>query len=261
MKKCMKKYTTNYILNIIFNILQMNHYRACMLILASNNNNVYKNCRKVWKAYMNIDPTIKVFFVYGRLEEPLSDYDKDTDLVFDQIEESLYIKKTIEAMKVIHSRITYDFFIRTNLSTFWDFKKLHLHLNELPISNCYSGDGPLPGYIYSGYYLSGTDTIVTPEMITSIISNTHLVDFNLIEDAAMGKYFNGVMGAPMLPNRICFFEDICSINEVDKIDKRINNAIDNNRDHYRVKSIVNREQNDLFIYIRLLNIIYNIKII
>ena len=239
----------------------MKHYRACMLVLASNNNNIYKNCRKVWKAYMNTDPTIKVFFVYGNLEEPLTDYDKDTDLVFPDIYSGypIYITKTIEAMKVINTKITYDFFIRTNLSTFWDFAKLHLHLNELPVSNCYSGDGPLPGYNSNGYYLSGTDTIVTPEMITSIISNTQLVDFYLVEDAAMGKYFNGVMGAPMLPNRICFFEDICTINEVDKIDERINKAISNNKDHYRVKSSSNREEVDLFIYVCLLYKIYNIK--
>jgi hypothetical protein len=238
----------------------MKHYRACILILASNNNNIFKNCRKIWKAYMNIDPTIKVFFVYGCLSEPLFDYDEDSDIVFNEIEECypVYIKKTIEAMKVINTRVTYDFFIRTNLTTFWDFKKLHVHLNELPISNCYSGDGPLPGYNSDGYYLSGTDTIVTPEMITAIISNTHLVDFNLVEDAAMGRFFNGVMGVPMLPNRICFFEDICSLNEVDKINNRINIAIDNNKDHYRVKSLVNREENDLFIYTRLLYIIYNI---
>ena len=238
----------------------MNHYRACMLVLASNNNNIYKNCRKIWKTYMNIDPTIKVFFVYGKLEEPLTEYDVETDFVFPDIYGGypIYITKTIEAIKVIHTKITYDFFIRTNLSTFWDFKKLHLHLNDLPQSNCYSGDGPLPGYTANGYYLSGTDTIVTPEMIHSIITNTHLVDFHLVEDAAMGKYFNGVMGAPMLPNRICFFEDINSFGEVDKIDDRINNAVLNNRDHYRVKSVNKREENDLFIYTRLLNKIYNI---
>ena len=36
----------------------------------------------------------------------------------------------------------------------------------------------------------------------------NLVNYNLVEDAAMGSYFNGILGAPMLPNRICFFEDI-----------------------------------------------------
>lgn len=243
----------------------MIHCRAVMLVLASNNNPIYKNCRKIWKAYMNIDPTIRVFFVYGRilLQDALDDYDAESDILIDAPESyPVLIKKTIEAMKLIQPKVTYDFFIRTNLTTFWDFKKLHLHLDELPTNNCYSGDGPLPGYNSNGYYLSGTDTIVTSEMIQSIIANEHMVDFHLVEDAAMGKYFHSVLGAPMLPNRICFFEDITSTNdgEYNKIINRINWAVSENKDHYRVKTLHgNREEIDLFIYKQLLKLIYNIN--
>jgi hypothetical protein len=241
------------------------HYRAVILVLASNNNHIFKNCRKIWKAYMKSDPTIRVFFVYGKLTESLEDYDNTSDIVFPNIEESypVYIKKTIEAMKIIHSNTTYDFFIRTNLSTFWDFGKLHLQLNELPQRNCYSGDGPLDGSGYNpnGYYVSGTDTIVTPEMIDAITKNEHLVNFKLVEDGAMGRFFNGVLGAPMLPNRICFFEDIGSVSEIGKIETRINDAIQNNKNHYRIKTLnENREEIDFFISKYLLQKIYNIWI-
>ena len=240
-------------------------YRAVILILASNNNQIYKNCRKIWKQYMNVDTSIKVFFVYGKIppNNILECYDPDSDIIFENIEESypVLIQKTIEAFKIIKTKIEFDFLIRTNLTTFWDFNKLHLHLHDLPTTNCYSGDGPLPNYNAQGYYLSGTDTIVTPEMISSIILNEHKVDFQIVEDAAMGKYFHGVFGAPMLPNRICFFEDIYSIQEYDKIINRINNAKQNNKDHYRVKSASeNREIIDYFIYQCLLKNIYNIEI-
>jgi hypothetical protein len=243
----------------------MKKYRAVILVLASNNNQIYKNCRKIWKQYMNVDPSIKVFFVYGKIQPNniLEYYDPDSDIIFENIEESypVLIQKTIEAFKIIKTKIEFDFLIRTNLSTFWDFNKLHLHLNDLPVTNCYSGDGPLPNYNAQGYYLSGTDTIVTPEMINSIILNEHKVDFQTVEDAAMGKYFHGVFGAPMLPNRICFFEDIYSNKEYDKIIERIDNAKQNNKDHYRVKSVCeNREIIDYFIYQCLLKNIYNIEI-
>ncbi len=248
--------------NIEYNIP---HYRAVILILASNNNNIYKNFRKIWKAYMKKDPTIRVFFVYGKLTEPLLDFDNTSDIVFEDIEESypIFIKKTIEAMKIININVSYDFFIRTNISTFWDFKKLHLHLNELPTTNCYSGDGPLngKGYDENGFYLSGVDTIVTPEMIDNMICNEDLIKFDIVEDAAMGCFFNGIMGAPMLPNRICFFEDIISINEINKIEHRINTAIKNNKNHYRIKTLNgNREEIDFLISKILLKKIYNISI-
>ena len=123
----------------------MHHYRAVVLILASNNNEIYRNCRKIWKKYMNVDPSIKVYFVYGKLDDPLFDYDASSDLVFNDVKEHPYlnIEKTIKAMEYIDSHIEYDFFIRTNLSTFWNFYNLHLQLNDLPNENCYSGDGQL----------------------------------------------------------------------------------------------------------------------
>jgi hypothetical protein len=96
-------------------------------------------------------------------------------------------------------------------------------------------------------------------MIKAIIHNNHLIDYNLVEDAAMGLFFHYTLGAPLLANRICFFEDIISIKENEIIDKRIITAIDNKKDHYRVKTLNNdREETDLFIYYRLLYFIYNI---
>ena len=243
--------------------MEKKHYRAVMLVLASHNNTTFENCRNVWKSYMKLDNQIKVYFVYGNSGLELTDIDNDSDLIFENVHESypVLIEKTIEAMKIIDENISYDYFIRTNLSTFWDFQKLHLHLNDLPKTNCYSGDGPLPGYTPDGYYLSGTDTIVSKEMINEIINNTDKVDYNTIEDQAMGKFFNGVLGAPMLPNRICFFEDITSIDEIDKINDRITNAIINNVDHYRVKTQSNnRDEIDMFIYKQLLLRIYNINL-
>ena len=56
------------------------HYRAVILILASNNSKNYNNCRKIWKTYMKLDPLIKVFFVYGQLSTQLDDYDETSDI-------------------------------------------------------------------------------------------------------------------------------------------------------------------------------------
>jgi hypothetical protein len=238
----------------------MHHYRAVVLVLASNNNEIFRNCRKVWKKYMNVDASIKVYFVYGELGVPLFEYDASSDLVFNDVkEDNLNIEKTIKAMEYIDSHVEYDFFIRTNLSTFWDFYKLHLQLNDLPKEKCYSGDGPLYTRYPDGYYLRGVDIIVTPDMIKSIISNKQLVNYLECDDCAMGRYFHGHLKAPMLPNRICFFEDITGENDVEIIMSRIRqSSLVNNVNHYRVKSRIDRERIDFYIYKILLKTIYNI---
>lgn len=240
----------------------MHHYRAVVLVLASNNNEIYRSCRKVWKKYMNVDTSIKVYFVYGELSAPLFEYDASSDLVFNDVkEDNLNIEKTIKAMEYIDSHVEYDFFIRTNLSTFWDFYKLHLQLNELPKEKCYSGYGPLYTRFPDTLYLSGIDVIVTPDMVNSIILNKHLVNYFECDDCAMGRYFYGRLKAPMLLSRVCFFEDITGENDMEIIMSRIREAsLVNNINHYRVKSKIDRERIDFYIYKILLKTIYNIDL-
>ena len=239
-------------------------YRAIILVLSSNfpENNFYRN---VWKHYMLRDNRFKVLFIYGKSNSVLTDYNEDYDIIAKNSDDGLGIGKVLEAFKIIEKRYNYDYLVRTNLTTFWDFDKLNSHLDSLPTHNCYSGDGPLDGIGYNknGYYLSGVDTIVTPEMITSINNNNDKVDIDREhEDQSMGLYFNGVCGALMLPNRICFFEDIISIHQTDMIKRRIDDAILNSVDHYRVKNKNgNRQENDKCVYTELLKKIYNINLI
>jgi hypothetical protein len=230
--------------------------KVVVLVLASNQP-IYQQARKIWKKYMYKDETCKVFFVYGKLENKLDNIDEH-DLIYHDLEENYpnMIYKRIRAMEYIHQQYDYDYFIHTNISTFWDWNELHNHLAILPKQLCYSGDGPLPGYNENGYYLSGTDTIVTPDMIDSLLKNQHKLKFDLYEDQTLGSYFHGELHAPMLVNRICFLEDIRD-NEDDKVIQIIQNAKKEHKDHYRVKTLGgDRAKIDAMIYQHLLEIIY-----
>ena len=231
--------------------------RAVVLVLASHQP-VYQNARKVWKQYMNKDSRIKVFFIYGKLNESLPDRDEN-DLVFDDLVESYpnMIYKRIRGMEHAHSRYEYDYFIHTNISTFWDWTQLHRHLDILPKHSCYSGDGPLPDYNENGYYLSGVDTIVTPEMIVSMLEHKNELNTSLAEDQTLGSYFHGVLKAPFLPTRICMFEDIQSTEDHQVVVERIRKSQAEGKDHYRVKTLKgNRKETDAMIYSHLLEMIY-----
>ena len=51
---------------------------------------------------MNIDHTLKVYFVYGELYQPLDDFDPTSDLVFPDVKESypVFIEKTITPLVI-----------------------------------------------------------------------------------------------------------------------------------------------------------------
>ena len=162
--------------------------------------------------------------------------------------------KTIKAMEYIDSLFTYDFFIRTNLSTVWDFNKLHSHLNELPSSNCYSGYSHIT-------FVSGTDIILTPDIVKIIIQNKNHIRYDTVDDLALGLYLYDVLKMPIIRKntKMYWIEDIADMNQDEHLITRINNAINNKVSHYRVKNNENvRESVDLYVYTKLLKLIYDI---
>ena len=111
------------------------HYKAVILVLASDNSPIYQEFRKIYQRYLNECPDVKVLLVYGAgtLFER-----QEYDLVYDDIVENYYpgmITKTLRAMEHIDQTYDYDFLIRTNLSTFWDFTRLLKRFNNLLTTN------------------------------------------------------------------------------------------------------------------------------
>jgi len=211
---------------------------------------------------MHLNKNIGIFFVYGKLSDLLEDYDSETDFIFDDIPESypVYIHKTIRAFEILNLKYNFDYLVRTNLTTFWDLTKLEINLEKLPKEKCYYGDGPLPTYDHKGYYVSGTDTIVSRDLVDKILENKEKIEYTYIEDASMGLFFHVYLKTHIIVSNMCFYEDIANYKlEYDKINNRFLEATKNNIDHYRVKNKINREYNDLFIYRFLLKKIYNIE--
>ena len=110
--------------------------RVVLLVLASSSD-VYDKARMVWKKYMYLDEDVGVYFVYGKLSGCLPSND-DHDLIYEDLDENYenMIHKRLRATQYIHEHVRYDYFIYTNISTFWNWKALHEHLDTLPKSNC-----------------------------------------------------------------------------------------------------------------------------
>lgn len=169
------------------------------------------------------------------------------------------ITKTVYAMEWIHSHFSYDFLIRTNIGTFWDWSMLLQHLDDLPTSQYFLvGDGP-----FQDMYVSGTDTIVPRNMVPGIITHKAAIlapamSMNHPEDYLLGYIFHGKLGAPFLPSRIHFMENFTSTDPA-PIRSSIAIARRARKDHYRVKNgnMATRNRVDVAIYVELLSIIYN----
>lgn len=236
-----------------------------MLVIATNDTPVYKFFRKIYQAYMNSNPDIKVFFVYGAG----ADIDKqEYDLVYDDIIEKYdpsMILKSLRAMAYINDNYNYDYFIRTNLTTVWDFDRLLSRLTTLPLENCLAGTTRKCRYrdIVSPDYISGIDLIVNQPMISSIVDHSEsIVNWNLPEDWAMFKYFSEVYKAPLhrAPRPTAHIMENFTEADPIKILKDIELARSLNKDHFRIKNNADRDTIDPFIAKMLCQQIYNITV-
>ena len=253
------------------------YYKAIILIIASNDSQIYTNARNIWKKYMHTEPSIKVIFIYEKLHSPLVDYCEDHDLIFENIECKvkgvITIEKTIEAMKIIDKKYNYDFLIRTNIATVWDFNKLKINLDSLPKEKCYAGYhisvtknnniGKVDYYPCDINYVSGTDIILSEDLVNLILLNTDKLLYYTHDDVSTGYFLNTQNNIPIIPLKwvwldndnnpyLNYCKEIYHITDIPILynDPKV--------DHYRVKYTYDREINDFETSKLLLKTIYNI---
>ena len=243
------------------------HYRCIILIIASNDTEFYKNARKVWKKYMNINPTVKVFFVYEELSSPLEE-SNSSDIIYSDVNSNLtsstILVKTLRAMYAINKYYSYDYFIRTNISTFWDLNRIENLLKECPKTACYAGGHDLSPFLIRGEtnivistpLYSGVCIIFTPDIVKNILNNINKLNYNLPDDIALGLYMSTIECNTMTYNSRTYYEKYGPTDENDIINE-INMAIQNNYVYHRVKNSNGREMTDLMIYNHLLKYVYN----
>lgn len=223
--------------------------KAILLILASDNLPVYQEFRKIYQEYLYSNPNIKVFFVYGNQHtfEP-----QEYDLIYDDVEENYYpgmITKTIKAMEFIDKNYEYEFLVRTNLSTFWDFDRLLSRLDKQPKQKCVTGT--LRQCKYKGkqspLYVAGVNLVLSNDMVKEIIKHKEeMCNWDLPEDWALSQIFINMSITPRasLPGAIHFMDKFQSFNE-EEVLREINKAREMNHDNFRIKNARNREDVDI----------------
>lgn len=240
------------------------YHKAILLVLASDDNGLYSEFRKIWQQYLNVDPDIKVLMVYGNQHnfEP-----QNYDLIYDDIEENYYpgmILKTMRAFEYIDDHYNYDFLVRTNLSTFWDMSKLKQRLENQPKQKCLTGS--LRRCRYKGKpspdYIGGINLVLSRDLVQKLIEyKDEVCSWDLPEDWAMTQLFIN-MGLPprqCLPKPMHLMEHHKEYNEKVLL-REIQVAKEKNCDNYRIKSPVqDRLNQDISIAKLLLREIYNIN--
>lgn len=215
------------------------HYKAIILVLASDNTPIYRKFREIYQEYQDVDPDIKILLVYGNSAKFRP---REYDLIY-EVEENYYpgmITKTVYALDHINRYYSYDHLVRTNLSTFWDLRTLKTRLDKLPKERCVTGS--MRRCIYNSQkspdYISGVNLIMSRDMTQNVVQNrSTIISWDLPEDWALSKIFidQGIAPKHTSPNPIHFMEKFTEFDRASVL-REIDNARKLSHDHYRIKN-------------------------
>jgi hypothetical protein len=228
--------------------------RIIVLIIDSNDLEVYKLLRKEWERYMNIDNSVKSYFVYG--DETVHDniIEENNKLIIknkDNLKPGIF-EKTSKALKYLTEKYpNTDYFIRTNISSFWIWENLLDFLYNKPTTNYISS-------VVTDSNPAGCGIIMSKDM-AQLWANNYDVSYKykVLDDVCFGYllYSNSITIQNALRYDIIQYmtviyndkERFLQYNTVDKIKNIINEVLEiipENTYHIRLK-LVNENDREL----------------
>ena len=209
----------------------MEHYKIIFLIIATPSSFYNKN-KRVLNKFMNKNPNIKTLFIYGNVDKN-NVFHTDHDLYFD-VSESIVpgcLKKTVKAFEYVNENYTYDYLIRTNLSTFWNLNKILKKVEKFPNKRCLAGDIRTFRNIK---YIFGTGLIYSKDLVDILVKDKDKLNYKKADDIVLSMYLKDNYKIKYINEPRCtkFMRRMPRNNE--DIPKRFS--------HYRLKSIPDRQK-------------------
>ena len=180
-----------------------------LMLVVYNPSPLYDAQRNFWRQYINSSPNISCYFVTF---DNVSEITLDGDTLRIPGVESYegIMKKTLDALDYFLTRNSYDFVVRTNISSVWNYPKLLTYLETLPRTGVYAG---VPGGSRGSMtWVSGSGITMTPDVCRKLLDARDLaLSFNCIDDVDIGFTFEK-LGVPLtLGTRIDIYDDSVEI--------------------------------------------------
>jgi GR25 family glycosyltransferase involved in LPS biosynthesis len=263
-KKSRDKILKRLVKNINFDNLHVKKYLCVMLIIYSEGDEIYKYNKQIWKQYMNSNENILSLFVMYEPElECECKFISEDNMLLIRGEEKLdcenILNKTKIAIRYCNLNYSYDYIVRTNISSFWIFDNLVNFLQSNEKLNCIQG---WKLHNKKGEcFISGTSIIVPSNLIPLLLTHNEIK--YKMDDVEISQHFmsNGIDIINSMDKNKNFmhlfkFSNLNSIKiKLKNIEKKLNNII-----YFRVKNRVDRETNDIYVMDKLLDLVYKKKL-
>lgn len=204
------------------------------LIIAGNDDvvtklegDIFLHFENISRQYFNTMKNIYVFeYYFIKYSDSITkdiELDNNCILLKGKEEFSKIYEKTIKGINFINSIMSYDYLIRTNLSSFWNLEYLYSHL-KLPKTECFSGI-----YIFNSF-ISGTGIIMSRDVCNVLVTKPYIQ--NTSDDVLISNHLKRHFQVTKLNDKLIFY----LTKDTDKIPSNIDDIL-----YFRVKNSNNRE--------------------
>jgi len=161
--------------------------KVLMLIISSDTDPVYEQHRKVWCSYMNSNPQIECYFIQYR--DGPQGIEGNTFWLTGQESFPSILTKTLDSLEYFLKN-NYDFIVRTNMSSLWNFNSLLKYLETLSKEKVYNG---IIGNYNNIKYISGSGFIMSPDVAHLLLKNRNIAEsVKVIDDVDIGYALNSI---------------------------------------------------------------------
>lgn len=154
--------------------------KLLVLVLASDNHPAFLELQDVWRSYMNLNKKdMTAYFIKGDVN--LNQSSKIVaDTLFTPVQDNYkpgILKKTVLSLESFGPKLdNYDYVLRTNLSSFYDFPQLLAFLDTLPKEKLYAGAPLLPSFDVPPQFARtefawGAGFILSSDMAKMVVEN------------------------------------------------------------------------------------------
>ena len=252
-----RKYTTGKGITILKRISFDKPVKVIVYVITSQGD-VYKDLEDMWRKYMDLNARIKCFFIRGdpNLEQEWQ-ISSDGKTIYCRCQENLVpgiIEKSMISLNYLKTDDTYDYVIRTNISSFWIWDRLLDYLQVAPRHKFYAGRGTEPDF---HKHMQGTNIILSRDLAHLLYENREIVTkLPYPDDVIYWVYLVDRLGIqPVNDYGICEYIDY-----IFPSPERIKYEVVDNKEIHQVRVKTNdRKVTDLYIHKKLIKYIYGIE--
>jgi len=218
-------------------------YKFLFLIIDSDGETCYDGNRALLRSFMNSRADVKTFFVRMNPDqtEPIRVVG---DILFVKGVESFVpgvLEKTLAAMEFCLANISFDYLVRTNLSSFWDLRLLSNLYETLPRTRCVHAIVGTHGVPFP----SGAGIVCSNDVVQRLVQSRPIFRREMPDDVAIGQVLQ-TEGIPLCPgDRYDYTDDMSTLTRADVVA-----VVETQRHyHYRVKGPTRSHDNRVFQYL------------